>query len=145
MKIEPENFLNKIFDVESKRILNDIKDYTPLKPVIEGFNEEQNVAALSYIVDVFKECFEVGDLKVHIEVESSKLKAYAMYFIFHQTKTIYLHFLWVNSEFRKKGLGKSIVSKFKTMSLIRAFYATLLKLVIMKVVVLGLCLKQIPR
>lgn len=103
MKIEPENFLNKIFDVESKRILNDIKDYTPLKPVIEGFNEEQNVAALSYIVDVFKECFEVGDLKVHIEVESSKLKAYAMYFIFHQTKTIYLHFLWVNSEFRKKG------------------------------------------
>ncbi|MGF1903420.1 GNAT family N-acetyltransferase [Aliivibrio sifiae] len=112
MNIESENVLNKIFDIESKRILNDIKKYTSLKSVIEGFNEEQNTVALRYIIDVFKECYEVGDLKVHIEVENSTLKAYAMYFVFQSTQTIYLHFLFVNTEFRGRGVGKSILDKF---------------------------------
>ncbi|MCX8875356.1 GNAT family N-acetyltransferase [Vibrio parahaemolyticus] len=113
MNIESEKFLNEIFDIESKRILHDIKEYTPLKSVIEEFSEEQKSAALKYIIDVFKECYLVGDLKIHIEVEALKMKAYAMYFIFDQTKTIYLHFLFVSSEHRGKGVGKSILSRFK--------------------------------
>ncbi|HCE3105548.1 TPA: hypothetical protein NG516_004544 [Vibrio parahaemolyticus] len=66
MNIESEKFLNEIFDIESKRILHDIKEYTPLKSVIEEFSEEQKSAALKYIIDVFKECYLVGDLKIHI-------------------------------------------------------------------------------
>lgn len=110
MNIEQDNIVNKIFKFESKRILNDIKEYTSLKSVIDGFNEQQNAVALKYILDIFKECYSVGDLKIHLEFESSKIKAYAMYFIFPQG--IFLHSLFVNSEFRGKGIGKSIIDKF---------------------------------
>ena len=112
MNIKQDDIVDEIFNIESKRILNDIKEYTSLKSVIEGFNEQQNVVALKYINNVFKECYSVGDLKIHIEMESSKLKAYAMFFIFPQCQAIFLHSLFVKSEFRGKGIGKSIIDKF---------------------------------
>jgi len=95
-----QKFLEQILLLEAKKLLKDIENFTCLQSLIRDFNKEKREAALKYIRDIFYECYELGQLKIHTESEGELLKGYTLIILFPQLKSLYLHSLFVVEDFR---------------------------------------------
>jgi GNAT superfamily N-acetyltransferase len=106
-------FLEQILLLEAQKILKDIENFTCLQSLIRDFDKEKRMAAIQYIRDVFYECYELGQLKIHTESEGELLKGYALIILFPQFNSLYLHSLFVVEDFRGKGLGRKLLNNLK--------------------------------
>ncbi|MDA0385802.1 GNAT family N-acetyltransferase [Vibrio owensii] len=117
MNTRTELSIDEILAFEAERILKDITDFTCLKSVIQGFDTLQKANAISYIIGVFKECYAVGDLEIHVESDGGVLKGYALLFVFHQINSVYLHSLFVKNNYRGQGIGTKLLNVIKNRGL----------------------------
>ena len=115
MNVQPDFFLNKIFEVEAHRMLSDVINFTSLKSLLNEFNEEKKSAAINYIIGIFKECHELGQLEVLIESEGEQLRGYGLLFLFPDINASYLHSIFIVEKYRKQGLGTKFLNKIKNL------------------------------
>lgn len=112
MDIKPEFFLDEIFKIEAEAILSDIMLSTVMISLLMDFDEEKQTKAINYIIDVFKECYKAGHLKVSIQHEGETLYGFAMLFVHPNHSATYLHKIFVYEQYRKNRLGTDILKSF---------------------------------
>lgn len=110
MDVKPEFFLDEIFKIEAEGMLGDIMTATVMVSFLLDFDEKKQAFALNYIIDVLKECYEAGHLKVAIQHEDEKLYGFALLFVHPQHSATYLHKIFVHEEYRNNGLGTDILN-----------------------------------
>jgi hypothetical protein len=109
MDVKPEFFLDEIFNIEAEGMLSDILTSTAMISFLIDFDEEKQKEAIKYIIDVFKECYKAGHLKVAIQHEHENLYGFALLFVHPQHSATYLHKIFVYDQYRQNGLGTNIL------------------------------------
>jgi len=109
MDIKPEFFLDEIFKIEAEGMLSDIMTSTVMISFLMDFDEEKKNSAINYIIDVLKECYKAGHLKVAIQHEDETLYGFALLFVHPNHSATYLHKIFVYEQYRKNGLGTNIL------------------------------------
>ncbi|CAK2444450.1 Acetyltransferase (GNAT) family protein [Vibrio crassostreae] len=109
MEIKPEFFFEEIFRIEAEGMLDDIMFSTAMVSFALDFDDKKRKAALDYISDVLRECYNDGHLKIALQHEGEKLLGFALLFVHPHHPATYLHKIFVHEPYRNNGIGTYIL------------------------------------
>ncbi len=102
------NHIKNVIRFEAEGLLSDALSVPKLICLFlqQGKNKDN---AISYIEDILREAYDSGSLKIALYPYESKIIAYAMIFSYTENQ-YYLHKIYVDSEYRRKGLGSQMLN-----------------------------------
>ena len=114
MENTKDRIKNEIFGIEAKGLLQDLM----LNTVLVQYHKDMDINKMNQIIDYIKNIFKKYDKlkQIHLltDFNSHTLCGYSLSFIHNESNSLYLHKIYVQEAYRKKGIGTKILKELQS-------------------------------